>query len=145
MAGNENKPSASVTTSRLNPVSVWMALTVAPGRTPPLESLTVPLICAVAWARPVAGRATSRPPHNRQLRTYFMASLLVRGVVFAHRTFDRAVRQVFPLAVLLLIDALEPHIQMSRLRVGRLRQVQVAPDRQRDVAVQLHLHVIEIA
>src|SRR4030088_464210 len=77
MPGNENTPSASVTTSRLNPVSVWVALTLAPGRTPPLESLTVPVISAVACARaPVAVSATSRPPNNEQLRTRFMASLL---------------------------------------------------------------------
>src|SRR5881396_2253119 len=75
MDGNENRPSASVTTSRVNPVSVWMAVTLAPGRTPPLESLTVPLICAVAWARaPVAVNVTSRPLHNRQLRTRFIAA-----------------------------------------------------------------------
>ena len=76
MPGNENKPSASVTTSRLNPVSVWVAVTVAPGRTPPLESLTVPVICAVAWASAaVAVRARRRAPHNEQIRARFIASL----------------------------------------------------------------------
>src|SRR6478672_13720049 len=73
MLGNENEPSASVTTSRLNPVSVWVIVTLAPGRTPPLGSLTVPVICAVACARTaVAVNSRSRLPADRQLRTRFM-------------------------------------------------------------------------
>ena len=46
-AGRRNKPSASETTSRLKPVSVCVAVTLAPGSTPPLVSFTVPAIWAV--------------------------------------------------------------------------------------------------
>jgi hypothetical protein len=37
-------PSASVTVVLEKPVSVWVAVTVTPGKIAPLESLTVPLI-----------------------------------------------------------------------------------------------------
>jgi hypothetical protein len=39
-------PLACDTAVRLNPVSSFFAVTVTPGRTPPLWSLSVPLICA---------------------------------------------------------------------------------------------------
>ena len=51
-------PFSSVTMVRVNPVSVCVTVTVTPGGTPPLWSFTVPLNCAVAWAR--AAAAASR-------------------------------------------------------------------------------------
>jgi hypothetical protein len=42
-----------VTVVRVKPVSVWVTVTVTPGRTPPLSSVTLPLNCAVAWAEAV--------------------------------------------------------------------------------------------
>src|SRR5581483_12130481 len=46
-------PTASVTSVLSRPVSAFCAETVAPGMTPPLASLTVPVICAF-WASAVA-------------------------------------------------------------------------------------------
>src|SRR5688572_7297078 len=46
-------PLPSVTTLRAKPVSVCVTVTVTPGRTAPLSSRTVPLICAVACAQAV--------------------------------------------------------------------------------------------
>src|SRR5947207_9589426 len=48
--GMAYEPSTSVVTSRFRPVSVCVAVTATPGSTPPLASLTTPLICAVAPA-----------------------------------------------------------------------------------------------
>src|SRR5205085_5838904 len=47
-------PLPSVTTVRVNPVSVCVTVTVTPGSTAPLSSLTVPVIWAVACAQAVA-------------------------------------------------------------------------------------------
>jgi len=68
-----------------------------------------------------------------------------RLIVLSHRTLHRAVRQVLPLAVLLRVDTLEPDVHVAWLWVGRLRQVKIPADGQRDVAVQFHLHVIQLA
>jgi hypothetical protein len=50
----------------LKPVSVCVAVTLAPGSTPPLESLTVPVIWAVACAIAVLAHSstTIRPLTN---------------------------------------------------------------------------------
>src|ERR1051325_11995172 len=45
------RPFPSVTTERVNAVSVCVAVTVTPGSTPPLSSVTRPLSSAVAWAQ----------------------------------------------------------------------------------------------
>ena len=64
------EPVASVTASRRKPVSVCRAITVTPGSTAPLESATVPLICAVAWAHTCAAqsRTTIRASSGRDMR-----------------------------------------------------------------------------
>src|SRR5262249_33377430 len=55
-AGTRYSPVDSLTADRVRPVSVFFAVTVTPGRTPPVASLRVPLIRAF-WAR--AGWLTS--------------------------------------------------------------------------------------
>src|SRR5215467_34580 len=45
------EPVSLLTVDRTVPVSVWVAVMSAPGKTAPLASLTVPLICAVACAQ----------------------------------------------------------------------------------------------
>src|SRR5215471_16715533 len=45
------EPVSLLTVDRTIPVSVCVAVMSAPGKTAPLASLTVPLICAVACAR----------------------------------------------------------------------------------------------
>jgi hypothetical protein len=76
MFGIVHTPVVSVTTVRVNVVSVCVAVTVAPGRAAPLSSATRPLSCAVACAqaesavRKVAASAalivmTERPLNTR--------------------------------------------------------------------------------
>jgi hypothetical protein len=45
--GSTYLPLSLVATLRVSPVSVWIAVTVTPGRTAPLSSVTRPLNCAV--------------------------------------------------------------------------------------------------
>src|SRR5687767_6896574 len=67
------EPAPSDTTSRRKPVSVWIAVTVAPGRIPPLASETVPLICAVVWAQPlVAASRQTRETTSSERDVRFM-------------------------------------------------------------------------
>jgi MFS family permease len=56
--------------------SVWIATTVTPGSTPPLESATVPLICAVACARATPGARSrmNRAPSTSRMRRLIEAS-----------------------------------------------------------------------
>src|SRR5581483_423296 len=88
--GNENDPLASVTTSRLNPVSVCVIVTVAPGSTPPLWSRTVPEICAVPCAEAPTAPNTIRRPHTIELNTRVIGLLsragTSRGAAQAHAT-----------------------------------------------------------
>src|SRR5687767_3363807 len=69
-------------TVRRKPVSVWIAVTSAPGSTPPLSSRTVPLICAVdpTWAETIAlvSRTTSSPSNNAR-RARDIPHLLANG------------------------------------------------------------------
>src|SRR5262245_59489600 len=48
------EPVSSVTALRFTPVAVCVAVTSTPGRTAPVWSFTVPLICAVACAHTIA-------------------------------------------------------------------------------------------
>src|SRR5688500_4011478 len=71
-------PAASVTTVRVNPVSVCVAVTVTPGSTASLSSVTRPLSSAVACAQagaPVTRRTnaqtTTRNMRIRNLQTEF--------------------------------------------------------------------------
>ena len=48
--GSRYSPALSVTPTRVNPFSTLRAVTVAPGMIPPLESFTIPVICAF-WAK----------------------------------------------------------------------------------------------
>src|SRR5919204_6878133 len=50
--GRMYAPVSLLTAVRLTPVSVCVAVISAPGKTAPLESVAVPLICAVACAHP---------------------------------------------------------------------------------------------
>src|SRR5262245_11702294 len=76
------RPSASVTTSRLMPVSSLATFTVTPGSAPPVESVTVPsieaVVCADAtatWTRKTIRnherprRPTIEHPPSKQSRT----------------------------------------------------------------------------
>ena len=70
-------PSVSEMASRLKPVSVCVAVTLAPGSTPPLESLIVPVICAVACAITVpADRSTTINPQNNVRSARLILTLL---------------------------------------------------------------------
>ena len=62
---SEYDPVSSLTASRRKPVSVWIATTVTPGSTPPLESATVPLICAVACAHALVDASRRTIPTSR--------------------------------------------------------------------------------
>src|SRR5688572_30108805 len=55
-----------------------MAVTVAPGRTPPLVSVTVPLICAVAWAHATVANTRTRTLPNPIRNTRVIRTLLRR-------------------------------------------------------------------
>src|SRR5687768_18621790 len=57
-----------------------MAVTVAPGSTPPLESATVPLICAVAWAHAAVARNRTRTLPSPIRNTRFIQPLLKAAV-----------------------------------------------------------------
>src|SRR2546425_2978634 len=75
---NAYEPLSSVTTSRRMPVSVWVATTVTPGRTAPLVSTTLPLICAVAWAHAfVAVSRRTNTPTRAPLVRFIQCLLLV--------------------------------------------------------------------
>ena len=54
---------------RARPVTSFLAVTVAPGTTPPVESVTVPRIVAVdRWARAGAAAATSAATTNNRIQ-----------------------------------------------------------------------------
>jgi hypothetical protein len=63
-------PLSSVTTVLVNPVSVWVAVTVTPGSTAPLSSVTRPFNSAVACAHaPVAVISIiANTPKRRSMR-----------------------------------------------------------------------------
>ena len=52
-------PTSSVGTVRLKPVSTFLAVTVTPGRAPPLESVMVPTMEAEVTCAPAAGGSAS--------------------------------------------------------------------------------------
>ncbi len=66
-------PFASVATVRVNPVPVCVAVTVTPGSTPPLSSVTRPFSSAVACAQ--AGERVRRRT-NAQTTTSWMVRLM---------------------------------------------------------------------
>src|SRR5215813_8131894 len=114
--------------------------TLTPGRTAADASLMTPASVACANAR--VGSSANSAPAVTIFTTRFIEP---PSIVVSDRTFHRFVRQVLPLAVLLLVDTLEPHVEVSRLRIVRLRQIQIAAHRDRDVAVEFHLHMIKFA
>src|SRR5919106_187956 len=68
-------PLPSVTTVRVKPVSVCVTITVTPGSTAPLSSLTVPAIWAVACAHAALARRTLAPAtHNARTSRVIIAS-----------------------------------------------------------------------
>ena len=58
-------PVPSVTADRVKPVSVCVAVTVTPGRTAPLSSVTRPASSAVAWAQATPVMRTRLNPTTR--------------------------------------------------------------------------------
>src|SRR6266487_825945 len=73
--GSVYEPFASVTVVRFKPVAVCVAVTSAPGSTPPLESFTMPVICAVdpacAYNSTLESRI-AREPQTTSRRTRFI-------------------------------------------------------------------------
>ena len=62
-------PTSSVGTVRLKPVSTFLAVTVTPGRAPPLESVMVPTIAAeVTWAPAEGARARAIRTATHEMR-----------------------------------------------------------------------------
>src|SRR5271157_1753163 len=68
-------PAESEATSRMNPRSGFETVTLAPGTTAPVESVTVPVMVAVSWAHIATGiknrvtkrsRAARRAPSARE-------------------------------------------------------------------------------
>src|SRR5438034_7074643 len=96
------------------PVSVCVAMTSTPGNTAPLWSLTVPLICAVAWPQTFAQvTAVSRNTMPRTIKIRFIhppqveqvPALRVKGLNFAGDDMPRwRGGQSFPLLLLLLLQ-----------------------------------------
>ena len=71
-------PLPSVTTERVKPVSVWVTVTVTPGSTAPLSSVTRPLSSAVAWAKAMAvDRTSTAAPYTHPLRIRIIAPSVV--------------------------------------------------------------------
>ena len=80
-----NPPRSSVTARKLLPVAVWTAVTVTPGSTPPVLSVTVPESTA-SWASAICGSAiaaqTARQTASIRLMKHqrlVMDSPLVQG------------------------------------------------------------------
>ena len=100
--GKTNSPFASVTTSRVKPVFTFVRVTVAPGRTAPLVSATVPrtsptVFCAHAGALTTissAGISTASHAARRPLLTSLMGphSSSRDGLGRAGRRSDRPPR-----------------------------------------------------
>src|SRR5438270_12870512 len=72
-------PWSSATTERAAPVARLLAVTAAPARAAPLESVTAPKTSAVVtWLQPdeAAAAAKKHPTNNWAVRTDFMRSML---------------------------------------------------------------------
>src|SRR5687767_4093064 len=119
---NEYAPASSVTASRLNPVSVWIATTVTPGNTPPLESATMPLICAVACAHAFVAASRRTIPTSRVRDTRIIKKPPGRG----KRERERERESVEPFvfedapapAVLRTLEREESHAMIGRVAAG---------------------------
>ena len=94
-AGIRNTPRPSVTASNEMPDASWTAMTVTPGSTPPVESVTVPVSvasCAAACTgthnrtAPITQRCSSRPIRNVIFPRFAGRSMRRRGV---HRRSHR--------------------------------------------------------
>src|SRR6266850_6009038 len=87
--GRTYDPVSLLTTVRVRPVSVCVAVTSAPGKRAPLWSVTVPLICAVACAH-TAGHdnpTLSQIP-NRHFAAPFMGLPPLRLVILSFFAVD---------------------------------------------------------
>src|SRR6185503_4418582 len=92
------------------------------------------------------------PTPNRQVGNWELAFLGVELLrarrlhrIITHRSLHRAMRELLPLAVPLRIHALEPDVHVGGIAGGRLRKIEVAAERDRHIAVKLHLLMIELA
>jgi len=68
-------PRSSVIATKVFPVASWTAVMVTPGSTPPVESVTVPVITA-SWAKPTPGTARIKAAAmaNHRIAPEFMKS-----------------------------------------------------------------------
>src|SRR5436190_4086214 len=73
-------PASSVATVRMNPVAVCVAVTVTPGSTAPLWSVTRPFSSAVAWAQAAEQVSTST---NAETTTSRMVRIMALGHGYA--------------------------------------------------------------
>src|SRR5215470_16919457 len=97
--GRRNAPRSSVTATNVLPVASCRAVMVTPGSTPPVESVTVPLIVA-SCAESSAG--------------------IARIAVIASRLLKNRKRGVFVIGPLLYVaeDLCSPDVQRTPRRVG---------------------------
>src|SRR5688572_17631104 len=125
-------PVPSVTAVRLKPVSVCVAVTVTPGNTAPLSSVTRPASSAVAWpqAIPAARTTPSRVrDRSRRTRVIFMALFLQPEAFLGVDVWNAAGD-----AVLVVLGADEFHqLGVGRKRAGRELQLDGAGERARIV------------
>src|SRR5438552_19215600 len=73
-SGRRNTPALSVTATKVLPESVLVAVTVTPGRTPPVESVIVPVTVA-SWAWDTPGKARKIAVASTQRICRFMTGL----------------------------------------------------------------------
>ncbi len=80
-SGNRNEPSPPVTVSRVPFVPTFLIATVAPGSTPPPESVTTPEICPVnPWA-PTGPSAPLTPINSATAKTSLQKILTMASSV----------------------------------------------------------------
>src|SRR5436190_13231435 len=78
-----------------------MATIVTPGRTAPLLSATLPLICAVAWAHALVVARSRRSTPTKVPRVRFIQGLLTRRFTNRRAVYPLTVR---PVLLFLLAD-----------------------------------------
>src|SRR6185436_2236823 len=79
-------PEPSVTVDRSTRVSVWVAVTVTPGSTAPLSSVTRPASSAVAWAQArllVSNRLNAATEKMRRQRLITQSSTQLKRSTFS--------------------------------------------------------------